>query len=410
MSKHIVVVGAGLIGLFVSLYATEAGHTVSLVEKDPVTGGGAARINAGEIVPSLAGPMPEPGIIRTGLMQSYKQDAALRIALPPSAMLSTWLLRFAANCTARAVRETTPDLVALAARSVELFKQLGEVGVNTPISAEGNLKCFKTREAAEASLATLQTMAHFGVPVPTGLMTGSALRELEPMLTETVQWGFHIPEQLFLDPSALVDALTAELQRRGVEFHLGCPVTDIPQDGIQPKVTTPQGTISGDVVVLAAGAWSRELSSSRSVRNITPGKGYSFSVNVEKLPQHVLNFPQSSAVATPMTSRLRFAGTMEFDNSYLDFNERCIERVANAAKPYLHGVDWDSKYDVAVGPRPMTPDGVPVIGWSRDRVGTIVATGHNMLGLTWGPATAELVVAMIEGKPLPSSASRFQPR
>lgn len=58
-----------------------------------------------------------------------------------------------------------------------------------------------------------------------------------------------------------------------------------------------------------------------------------------------------------------------------------------------------------MGPRPMTPDGLPLTGPVPGRPRILLATGHNMLGLTLAPATGRLVT----GEADPGLAARFAP-
>ena len=62
-----------------------------------------------------------------------------------------------------------------------------------------------------------------------------------------------------------------------------------------------------------------------------------------------------------------------------------------------------------VGFRPATPDALPLIGrWpAHDR--TWIATGHEGLGITMAPVTAELVVSGILGTPAPLDPTPYRP-
>ncbi|MET7617490.1 FAD-dependent oxidoreductase [Streptomyces sp. NPDC005408] len=62
-----------------------------------------------------------------------------------------------------------------------------------------------------------------------------------------------------------------------------------------------------------------------------------------------------------------------------------------------------------MGPRPMTPDGLPLIGPVPGRPGVLLATGHNMLGLMLGPATGRLVTGLLTGRADPGLAAAFTP-
>jgi len=133
------------------------------------------------------------------------------------------------------------------------------------------------------------------------------------------------------------------------------------------------------------------------------------------MPRRVLNFPGAHVIVTPMGERLRVAGTMEFDGTYDRFDRRRIEAIVRGVSPYFRGVEWAERSEEWVGPRPMTPDGLPYIGPLPGRSRVFVAAGHNMLGVTLAPATGKVVAGLVlSGDPgidlAPFSPSRFARR
>jgi len=61
------------------------------------------------------------------------------------------------------------------------------------------------------------------------------------------------------------------------------------------------------------------------------------------------------------------------------------------------------------GMRPVTPDGLPYIGRSKDYKNLTFATGHAMMGWSLGPATGKLVSEIISDKKPSMSLSGFVP-
>jgi len=114
--------------------------------------------------------------------------------------------------------------------------------------------------------------------------------------------------------------------------------------------------------------------------------------------------------ATPLdASRLRIAGTMEFGGPASEVNAGRIEAIARAARPFLSGVDWDKRCEEWAGPRPMTPDGLPYIGRVGRSPRVFLATGHNMLGFSLGPATGQRIAALMTGAIDDSALTSFAP-
>jgi D-amino-acid dehydrogenase len=111
---------------------------------------------------------------------------------------------------------------------------------------------------------------------------------------------------------------------------------------------------------------------------------------------------------TPLGGALRVAGTMELSGIRSTINERRVGAIARAADRYLRDVDWDARTDVWGAPRPVTSDGLPLLGRPRGVQGCVVATGHGMFGVTFAPTTGRLVAALVGGAsgPAPLSPSR----
>ena len=65
--------------------------------------------------------------------------------------------------------------------------------------------------------------------------------------------------------------------------------------------------------------------------------------------------------------------------------------------PGLRNVNL-SKVDVRVGLRPFAPRGLPYIGWMPGTDGVLIAAGHEGSGLTYGPATGEIIRRLILGE------------
>jgi glycine/D-amino acid oxidase-like deaminating enzyme len=92
---------------------------------------------------------------------------------------------------------------------------------------------------------------------------------------------------------------------------------------------------------------------------------------------------------------------MEFRRPDDALDPRRIEAIVAAVRPYLSGVDLDDRQDEWVGSRPVTPDGLPLLGRTTSpRV--FVAGGHGMWGIAHGPVTGMLVAqAVLQGEAPP---------
>ena len=111
---------------------------------------------------------------------------------------------------------------------------------------------------------------------------------------------------------------------------------------------------------------------------------------------------------TPYQGGLRVAGTMEFRSPDAKLYPERIAAIERSAKPLLRGVSWADRKDDWVGGRPVTPDGLPLIG-ATAMPDVFVAGGHGMWGLTLGPLTGRLLSEQIVTGKQPDQLRPFNP-
>ncbi len=413
---EVAVVGAGLIGLFSAHYLLERGYAVTLLERgDP--GGGASRVNGGWVCPARSDPLPSYPVVRDGIRSLVsRSDGGFFLAPAALPRVAGFLTRFLGSASPGRFDRSWDQLDTLNVRTAPLVDELVAAGVIGDLSDEGFLMLHPTRAEAEASRASLVAVARRGLcPEPEPVVGREALLALEPGLGPEARWGFVHRGDRWLDPSRLVDALVASVEARGARILTGAAVSAVRpgpshQSGRSAvTVVTARGDIEASHAVIAAGAWAEGLLRPLGVHgHVTPGKGYSFTIHPEVAPTHVLRLGGTHVGVTPLGDRARLVGMVELDGTHTRFRSERVEAMRRLAAPYLTGVDWDACTDERVAPRPLTPDGKPLIGCVPGAERVVVATGHNMLGLSLGPATGTLVADLVERGPA-AAVSAFDP-
>src|SRR5690606_28388093 len=176
------------------------------------------------------------------------------------------------------------------------------------------------------------------------------------------------------------------------------------------SVTLTDGErLEADSVVVATGAWLPQLTRKLGVRvRVQAGRGYSFTVDTEQPAQHPVYLPFQRIACTPYQGRFRIAGTMEFRRPDEAAQPRRIQAIINQARHLLTGVDLDNRHDEWVGSRPVTPDGLSLVGATR-APGVYVAGGHGMWGIVLGPATGKLLAERIVTGTTDAAIAPFDP-
>jgi D-amino-acid dehydrogenase len=96
-----------------------------------------------------------------------------------------------------------------------------------------------------------------------------------------------------------------------------------------------------------------------------------------------------------MGDALRLAGTLELAGMDFSFNQRRIDAIRRSSTAYLPGLSDAKVIEIWRGLRPCTPDGLPVVGRSKEYPNLIVAAGHAMLGMSLGTVTGKLVSQLV---------------
>jgi D-amino-acid dehydrogenase len=405
--RSAIVVGAGIVGLSTAWFLQERGVPVRVVDRVGVAAG-ASSGNAGWIAPALSIPLNEPHTLSYGLRSFLNRTAPVRIPLTTDPALWTFLMRFAANCRGSSWTRAARASATLNQGCMEAYDVLVSNGVGAPITDAPITAVFRTSQHAERLLDRLQRLRDAGQPISTTELTGAALREQVPLASSVVGAGVRINDQRFVDPGQFVQALGRSVVERGAELHTA-DVADVlaAADGVRVQPRTGPA-LTADVAVIATGAWLSGLVS-RWVRiPVYAGRGYSFTVPVEHPVFGPLYLPDARVACTPLRGKLRVTSMMELRPPEVPPSAARVDAICDSASSFLDGVRWAERSEIWVGPRPLTPDGRPLVG-QVSRHGVYVAGGHGMWGMKQGPVTGRLLAEQITTGRQPAALREFDP-
>ncbi|WP_246097947.1 NAD(P)/FAD-dependent oxidoreductase [Streptomyces botrytidirepellens] len=177
--------------------------------------------------------------------------------------------------------------------------------------------------------------------------------------------GLHCAKERHLDPVSLVKGREERCRELGVRFLHNSRVTDIrSRGGAATSLLAAGEEIHGDLFVLAAGAHTGPLARLGGCPlPIQPGKrdGFDDITNSVTL-RHSVYLGEAKVAVTPLSDRLRFAGTMEFGSSDATIDPHRVRGIARAARDFLPGYAPTQQPRTWTGHPPTTPDGLPAIG------------------------------------------------
>ena len=268
----------------------------------------------------------------------------------------------------------------------------GVAAETTPADA---ISGFTAAEEAHGLLEELQGVVGSGQSVDIELLTGAQVRVREPRLSPEVRFGVLLRDQRYLDPAAYVAALAESVRARGGKIIEQTPVISVARRGTAVVARTADGDIDADAVVLANGAWLSTLAAPHGVTlPVHAGRGYSFTLPTAEPLRQPVHFPATRIALTPAGDRVRVVGIMEFADPDAPLAQTRIQSMITALRPLVTGLDWDGRANDWVGPRPLTTDGVPLVGRTATP-GVYVAGGNGMWGVTLGPVTGQLLAEQV---------------
>jgi D-amino-acid dehydrogenase len=406
------VVGAGIVGLSVAWFLQEQGYEVTVYDARGVAAGASAG-NAGWICPGMTAPLPEPGVLSYALRSLARRDSPLRVTPAALPVTARFLAAFAVNCTKARWEQGVAGLAGICALALSSYELLTGGGVEGKLSAAPVVMAFSDPAEAASAGHELRAIGDAAQAHRVTELSQADLRSQHPVLSARARHGLRLDGQGYLQPYDYTRSLARSFAARGGQLKVGGRDSHV--ERVEPAGAGKVAIISSgtraefDAAVLANGAWLRQLGRPAGVRvPMAAGRGYSFTVKSAARIDGPLYLPSLRVACTPAPEGMRMAGTMEFRSLDAPVDRHRIEAIIRSAKDYLDGVDWASVRDLWVGPRPVTADGLPLIGATR-RAGIYVAGGHGMWGMTLGPATGRLLAEFIATGTLPPELRPFDP-
>ena len=412
--KRVVVVGGGVIGAACAYYLAKAGRAVTIVDSGAF-GSGCSHANCGYVCPSHVLPLAGPGVLWSTFKTVLKRNSPLKIRAGVVMRDPGWFLGFARRCTRSRMLRAGVPIQALLASSRGLFDELMQTeSLACEWEKRGLLFVFRSHAALE-HYAETDAILRERFAMPARRFDGPALNALEPTLRPGLAGGYLYENDAHLRPDRLMSEWRRVLLHLGVEIREQCKVEGLlTSAGRAVGVRTAAGDIVADDVVIATGAWTPHLARDLGCRvPIQPGKGYSITYPRPAVcPTIPMIFEEDRVAVTPFATGFRIGSTMEFAGYDTTLNEDRLTLLTAAADRYLREPIRGEPTGKWWGWRPMTPDGLPLIGPAPALPNVMLAAGHNMLGLSMAPATGKLVAELITGAkphidPTPYTAHRF---
>ena len=435
---HILVLGAGIIGISTAWHLLERGHTVTVVDRQSDAALETSFANAAQISVSYCEPWANRAAPWKALKWMFDPEAPLLLRPRMDPQQWRWCLEFVGQCNDAAFERNVAQIVALGAYSHQAHQALvRSLGLEFHRLERGIAHFFCDQASFDAAGHAVELMRRHGVQ--RRLVSREELLQIEPAFRSYaahISGGTYTPTDESGDARLFTQQLARHCAQQGAQLLFGHEVLSLQASGGAIKSVAvracqqraggekdPQNSpiqhLRADAVVVACGSYSAPLLRSVGLRvPIYPGKGYSatFALRRPEAAPWVSTIDDAKKIAmSRLGDSLRVAGTIELSGWDLTLDSplaqaRC-HMLARRIETLLPGVcDTRLPHEGGqpqfwAGLRPATPTNIPLIG-ATPLAGLWLNAGHGTLGWTHGAGSGRALAALMSGE-RPALSFRF---
>lgn len=356
-SFDVIIIGAGSVGTPTAVFLSREGIRTLVIDKMPSAGQGSNKHAIG------------------GLRATHSDPAKIRICLRSLEIFGTW-------------KESHGD---------NLEWQKG--GYSFAAYADNEERTLKE---------LLVTQKKLGLNID--WLDKKQMLEINPDLNpDGLFGGTYSPDDGHASPLLASHAFFVQARNAGAEFRFNEQVTGLVIEGGRIRgIRTDKAEYSAGVVVNAAGAWAAEIGRLAGID--VPVRPDSHEAAVTEPVAHFLNPMVVDIHPTDTSSNYYFfqhaTGQILFcitpnpniwgfdtreTSDFLPMVARRMVRIMPRLKNIRVRRTWRGLY-------PMTPDGAPLVGWSKDVEGLLLAVGMCGQGFMIGPGLGEMLAHLVAGR------------
>jgi glycine/D-amino acid oxidase-like deaminating enzyme len=289
-----------------------------------------------------------------------------------------------------------------------------ELSADTEFTRSGTLWIAATESELEDARRKVTRFRHEGIA--TELLEGDEVQRVEPELAPGLAGALRVPDDMVCYPPAIARRLLDRAMAHGAKLVRGA-ASAIGAEGV---LLDGGETLGGDAIVVAAGAHSAALLPGLP---LLPRRGHlvitdrvPFTIQhqlVELGYLHTAHTLGGASVAFNIqprrTGQLLIGSSRELVGFDPVINRPLVGRMLQRAVQFVPAVERALVMRTWVGFRPAPPDALPLIGRWPALPRTWVATGHEGLGITMAPVTAELIAADLLQQAAPLDPAPYRP-
>ncbi|HDR9851145.1 TPA: D-amino acid dehydrogenase, partial [Burkholderia multivorans] len=413
---HVIVLGAGVIGVATAWHLREAGCDVTVVEREADVAQATSLGNAGVIAPGYVTPWAAPGMPGKILKYLFKPASPLIFRPTLDRAQWRWIARWLRECEFERFRVNKQRMQRIAYYSRACLHAFRERHPFDYGASRGYLQLLRGAFDVEMAQPALKVLRDAGIAFRE--LDAAGRTAIEPGLRWARQapvGGIYLPDDEAGDCARFTRELRALCEANGVTFRLrtelraldvaggrvrGARIAarDLRDDGHRTRDDAP---LAADAVVVALGVDSARLLRPYGIDvPLYPVKGYSATLAVvddEKAPRAALMDESLKTAITRFGPTLRVAGTAELGSRHAALRQQALDTLMKVLDDWFPQAADRGSARFWVGRRPMTPDGPPLLGASGID-GLWLNVGHGSTGWAMSMGSGKVLADLVTGR------------
>ncbi|WP_069353376.1 D-amino acid dehydrogenase [Burkholderia cenocepacia] len=410
---HVIVLGAGVIGVTTAWHLREAGCDVTVIEREADVAQATSLGNAGVIAPGYVTPWAAPGMPGKILKYLFKPASPLIFRPTLDAAQWRWIARWLRECEFERFRVNKQRMQRIAYYSRACLHAFRDRYPFDYGASRGYLQLLRSAFDVEMVQPALKVLRDAGIAFRE--LDAAGCTAIEPGLRWARQapvGGIYLPDDEAGDCARFTRELRARCEANGVTFRFRTAIRALDVAGGELRgvridsldagaAARRDALLAADAIVVALGVDSAGLLRPLGIDvPLYPVKGYSATLAVvddEKAPCAALMDESLKTAITRFGPTLRVAGTAELGNRHAALRQQALDTLMKVLDDWFpHAADRASAR-FWVGRRPMTPDGPPLLGASGID-GLWLNVGHGSTGWAMSMGSGKVVADLVTGR------------
>jgi len=400
---HVIVIGAGIVGMTTAYHLNREGYDVTVVEAGGGAGEETSRANGAQLSYNFVAPLADPTVLPKLPSWLLNRDAPLHFRPRLDAAQWRWSLSFLSRCRGSIALQGTLDLLELGRFSREIMHEImADIAGNCDFAPSGKLLIYENDDALAGAVRQMEFQKSHGSSYE--LLDRQGCVDREPFLSDRVDriaGGIFMPDEDVADCFKVCRELRQRLEGCATfAFNTHIHRLTRSSEGIA-GVETSAGPMKADAYVIANGLGAQALSLQAGFNpNIYALKGYSLTYDLT--PDSIAPTASISDIATKVVyarlgNRLRVAGMVDIGDNDKQMRARRIHLLRRQAEAFLPRLAAAGAPIEWTGLRPARPGSTPVIGATPCK-NLWINAGHGSLGFTLAAGSAALLCDRMAGR------------